>query len=76
MQLEHEPESEDDDGRDLDELVEEPQEHERRDPGPRDTARGSAPRTAAMAPDAPIIGTVEAGSIATWVRPATAPPPR
>ena len=29
-----------------------------------------------MAPDAPIIGMSEAGSIATWVRPATAPPPR
>ena len=35
-----------------------------------------APRVAAMAPDAPIIGTVESGSVHTWARAATTPPAR
>ena len=29
-----------------------------------------------MAPEAPIVGTVEVGSMATWVNPASAPPSR
>ena len=36
MQLEHEPEAEHDDRRDVDELVEEAEEDQRRDPGPRE----------------------------------------
>ena len=31
---------------------------------------------AAIAPEAPIMATVEVGSMATWVRPARAPPTR
>ena len=43
-------------------------------------ARGNstryAPSVAAMAPEAPIVGIVDSGSMATWVSPATAPPTR
>ena len=35
-----------------------------------------APSVAAIAPDAPIKGTVDDGSTATWVSPAITPPTR
>ena len=47
------------------ELVEEAEEDQRRDRAPGNSTR-YAPSAAAIAPDAPIVGTVEVGSIATW----------